>query len=116
MDLRQAGLRSWRCQVAHPLDAPDRQTLSVRAEQIRYMSHCVAHEESPAVSLNFGLLAVAGLLYSSVLALTGPVWMGVLFGGIELLVAWLVTPPVGARSLRGITALLGAGRATARTT
>ena len=72
------------------------------------MSHDEAHNESPAVSLIFGLLAVAGLLYISVLALTGPVWMGVLFGGIELLMAWRVTPPVGARALGGITALMGA--------
>jgi hypothetical protein len=60
------------------------------------------------VSLVFGLLAVLGLLFISVIALSGPVWMGILFGGIELAIAWRVTPPSGARSLRGITALMGA--------
>jgi hypothetical protein len=66
------------------------------------------HHDSPAVTLIFGVLAVAGLLYISLIALGGPVWMGVFFGGIELLVAWRITPPVGARALRGITATMGA--------
>lgn len=34
--------------------------------------------------------------------------MGVLFGGAELVVAWRVTPPSRARSLRGTTAVIGA--------
>jgi hypothetical protein len=34
--------------------------------------------------------------------------MGVLFGTIELVVAWRVSPPVGGRSLRWVTALFGA--------
>jgi hypothetical protein len=64
--------------------------------------------ESPAVALVFGLLAICGLLYISLLALSGPVWMGVLFGVIELGVAWRVSPPPGARALRWVTASIGA--------
>ena len=72
------------------------------------MSQPESHEESPAVVLILGVLAIFGLLYISLLALSGPVWMGVLFGTIELVVAWRVAPPAGALALRGVTALLGA--------
>lgn len=60
-----------------------------------------------AVNLVFGLVVVCGLLFVSVLAL-GQAWLGVLFGAIELVVAWRVTPPAGARSLRWITGMFGA--------
>jgi hypothetical protein len=33
--------------------------------------------------------------------------MGVLFGTIELVIAWRVSPPMGGRSLRWITASFG---------
>ena len=59
------------------------------------------------VNLVFGLAVVCGLLFISVLAV-GQAWLGVLFGGIELVVAWRITPPVGARSLRWITGMFGA--------
>jgi hypothetical protein len=67
-----------------------------------------AHQESEAVSLVFGLLAVIGLLFISVIAIAGPVWLGLVFGLVELVVAWRVTPPAGARSLRIVTGLMGA--------
>jgi hypothetical protein len=67
-----------------------------------------SHEESTAVTLILGVLSICGLLFISLLALSGPVWMGVLFGTIELVVAWRVTPPAGALALRWVTALLGA--------
>jgi hypothetical protein len=60
-----------------------------------------------AVTLVFGLVVVCGLLFVSVLTL-GQAWLGVLFGAIELVVAWRVTPPEGARSLRWITGMFGA--------
>lgn len=60
------------------------------------------------MALIFGLLALLGLLMISVYALSGAAWMGIMFGGAELLVAWRVTPPSGARPLRSITALFGA--------
>jgi hypothetical protein len=65
-------------------------------------------QESQAVSLVFGLVVVVGLLFISVVALAGPAWLGLLFGFIELAVAWRVTPPAGARSLRVVTGLMGA--------
>lgn len=65
------------------------------------------HVGQQAVNLIFGLVVVCGLFYISVLALADP-WLGVLFGAIELLVAWRVTPPAGARSLRWIAGLFGA--------
>lgn len=67
-----------------------------------------SHDESPTVSLIFGLVAVLGVLFVSVIALAGPVWMGLVFGIIELVVAWRVTPPAGARSLRWVTGTIGA--------
>jgi hypothetical protein len=67
-----------------------------------------AHQESEAVSLVFGLLAVIGLLFISVIAIAGPAWLGLVFGLVELVVAWRVTPPAGARSLRIVTGLVGA--------
>jgi hypothetical protein len=67
-----------------------------------------AHPEGEAVSLVFGLVAILSLLFISLISVTGPAWLGLLFGGLELAVAWRVTPPAGARSLRGITGLLGA--------
>jgi hypothetical protein len=67
-----------------------------------------AHQESQAVSLVFGLVVILGLLFISVIAIAGPAWLGLLFGGAELVVAWRVTPPVGARSLRLITGFMGA--------
>ena len=60
------------------------------------------------MSLVFGLVVVVGLLFISVMALAGPAWMGLLFGLVELAVAWRVTPPAGARSLRVIAGLMGA--------
>jgi hypothetical protein len=65
-------------------------------------------QESQAVSLVFGLVVVVGLLFISVVAIAGPAWLGLLFGLVELAVAWRVTPPAGARSLRVITGLMGA--------
>jgi hypothetical protein len=65
-------------------------------------------DESSAVVLIVGLLSISGLLYISLLALGGPVWMGVLFGMIELVVGWRVSPPLRGRSLRWIAALFGA--------
>jgi hypothetical protein len=67
-----------------------------------------AHQESEAVSLAFGLLVVIGLLFISVIAIAGPAWLGLVFGLVDLVVAWRVTPPAGARSLRIITGLMGA--------
>jgi hypothetical protein len=75
---------------------------------IRPVSLPASDEESNAVVLIVGLLSICGLLYISFLALGGPVWMGVLFGTIELVVAWRVSPPLGGRSLRWITAFFGA--------
>jgi len=60
-----------------------------------------------ALNLIFGLIVVCGLFFISVLAL-GQAWLGVAFGVIELGVAWLVTPPADARSLRWITGIFGA--------
>jgi hypothetical protein len=60
-----------------------------------------------AVNLIFGLAVVCGLLLISVLAL-GHDWLGVVFGAIEVGVASWITPPIGARSLRWITAMFGA--------
>ena len=54
-----------------------------------------------------GLLVVGGLLYISVIALSGPVWMGVLVGLIEVGVAWRVTPPTSAQVLRWVTGSIG---------
>ena len=56
----------------------------------------------------FGLLAVIGLLFISVIAIAGPAWLGLVFGLLDLVVAWRVTPPAGARSLRIVTGLMGA--------
>ena len=72
------------------------------------MSTPEAHQESAAVSLAFGLLVVIGLLFISVIAIAGPAWLGLAFGLVELVVAWRVTPPAGARSLRIVTGLMGA--------
>ena len=72
------------------------------------MSTPEAHEESQAVSLVFGLLVVVGLLFISVTAIAAEAWLGLLFGLVELAVAWQVTPPAGARSLRVVTGLMGA--------
>jgi hypothetical protein len=76
--------------------------------RIRPVSLPASHEESEAVVLIAGLLSICGLLYISLWLLGGPVWMGVLFGTIELVVAWRVSPPEGGRSLRWITAFFGA--------
>jgi hypothetical protein len=80
-------------------------------DTVRAVSTSESLEESPvvrqAVNLIFGLIVVCGLLFISVLAL-GQAWLGVLFGVIELAVAWRVTPPAGARSLRWITGMFGA--------
>ncbi len=65
-------------------------------------------QESEAVSLVFGLVVILGLLFISAIAVTGPAWLGLFFGAAELAVAWRVTPPAGARSLRIITGLMGA--------
>jgi hypothetical protein len=67
-----------------------------------------AHQQSEAVSLVFGLIAILGLLVISVTAITAPTWLGLLFGAAELAVAWRVTPPADARTLRLITSLMGA--------
>jgi hypothetical protein len=67
-----------------------------------------AHQESEAVSLVFGLLTILGLLFISVMAVGGPARLGLLFGAAELAVAWRVTPPAGALSLRLVTGLMGA--------
>jgi hypothetical protein len=80
----------------------------VEAASVRVVSTPEAHEESQAVSLVFGLVVVLGLLFISVIAMAGPAWLGLLFGLVELAVAWRVTPPAGAQSLRVITGLMGA--------
>jgi len=67
-----------------------------------------AHQESEAVSLVFGLVVILGLLFISVIAIALPAWLGLIFGATELAVAWRVTPPAGARTLRVITGLMGA--------
>jgi hypothetical protein len=67
-----------------------------------------AHRESEAVGLVSGLVAILGLLLFSLMALAVPAWLGLIFGVVELALAWRVTPPAGARSLRIVTALLGA--------
>jgi hypothetical protein len=72
------------------------------------VSSSETHQESEAVSLVSGLVAILGLLIISVLAITGPAWLGLLFGAAELAVAWRVTPPAGARTLRLIASLMGA--------
>ena len=72
------------------------------------MSAPEAHQESEAVSLAFGLLAVIGLFFISIIAIAGPAWLGLVFGLVELVVAWRLTPPAGARSLRIVTGLMGA--------
>lgn len=64
-------------------------------------------KESEAVSLVFGLAVIVGLLFISAMAIVVPAWLGLLFGVAELVVAWRVTPPQGARSLRLIAALMG---------
>ena len=63
--------------------------------------------ESQFVILVMGLFIVGGLLYISLIALSGPAWMGVLFGLVEIGVAWRVAPPPGARVLRWITGSIG---------
>jgi hypothetical protein len=80
-------------------------------DSVRAVSRSESLEESrvvrQAVNLIFGLIVVCGLLFISVLAL-GQAWLGVLFGVMELAVAWRVTPPAGAGSLRWITGMFGA--------
>ena len=71
------------------------------------MSTPDAHQESEAVRLVFGLVAILGLLFVTVIANAGPAWLGLVFGAAELTVAWRVTPPAGARSLRIVTGLMG---------
>jgi hypothetical protein len=66
-----------------------------------------AHEESEAVSLVFGLVAIVCLLFITIITIAGPAWLGLIFGAAELAVAWRVTPPAGARSLRIVTGLMG---------
>ena len=77
------------------------------AASVGTMASADSREESPAVSLVFGLIAIVGLLYISVLALGSP-WLGILAGLIELAVAWRVTPPAGARALRVVALVFGA--------
>jgi hypothetical protein len=71
------------------------------------MAMPASHEESGAEVLIVGLLSICGLIYISLLALGCPGWMGVLFGTIELVIAWRVSPPMGGRSLRWVTASFG---------
>jgi len=59
------------------------------------------------VLLLVGLAVVCGLLFISILALANA-WLGITIGAIELLVAWRVRAPAGARSLRWVTGLMGA--------
>jgi hypothetical protein len=63
--------------------------------------------EPAALVLVAGLLTICGLLYISVFAVSGSVWMGMAFGLIEVGVAWRVTPPAAARSLRWVTGGIG---------
>ena len=72
------------------------------------MSPPEAPQESEAVTLVFGLVAILGLLLISLTAMAGPPWLGLLFGTPELVVAWRVTPPAGARTLRLVAGLVGA--------
>jgi hypothetical protein len=79
-------------------------------DSVRAMSNPTSLEESEAagraVNLILGLFVVCGLLFISVIAL-GSAWLGGLLGVVELGVAWRVTPPAGARSLRWITCMFG---------
>ena len=63
--------------------------------------------ESQALVLVVGLFTVGGLLYISLVALSGPAWMGILFGLVEVVVAWRVAPPPGAQALRWVTGSIG---------
>ena len=74
---------------------------------VRAVSAPQAPEESEAVSLVFGLVAILGLLFITLTAITGPAWLGLLIGAALLAVTWQVTPPAGARSLRMVTGLMG---------
>lgn len=67
-----------------------------------------ATHESEIVTLVAGLIVVFGLAYISLLALVGGWALGLIFGTVELVVAWRVTPPPGALILRPIAAVLGA--------
>jgi hypothetical protein len=62
---------------------------------------------NPWGTLILGVLCILGLLYISALAISGPSWMGVLFGVIELVLAWRVSPPPGATVLRAFTGMMG---------
>ncbi|HET7328858.1 MAG TPA: hypothetical protein VFJ14_16425 [Nocardioidaceae bacterium] len=71
------------------------------------MSEAQANEESEAVSLLSGLAAILGLLFISIIGIGGPAWLGLLVGAVDLVVAWRVTPPPRARSLRAVAGLMG---------
>jgi hypothetical protein len=75
---------------------------------VAFMADRKAQQEGPAVSLGFGLFAILGLMFVTVIGATGYLWMGFLIGVIEVLVAWRVEPPAGARTLRIAAALMGA--------
>jgi hypothetical protein len=64
-------------------------------------------EESEAVGLVFGLVAILGLLFITLIAITGPAWLGLLIGATLVAVAWRVTPPAGAEALRMVSGLMG---------
>lgn len=72
------------------------------------MSVPQSRAENDAVVLVLGLLTICGLLCISLLALGAGVWVGAVFGLIELGIAWRVSPPRGARPLRWTAALVGA--------
>ena len=78
-----------------------------RVVSVRALSNSEAQQEGEAISLVFGLVAVLGLLIISVIAISGPAWLSVIFGAAEVVVAWRVSPPAGARSLRPIAGLRG---------
>jgi hypothetical protein len=72
------------------------------------MSIAESHEESDGVVLIAGLVTIVGLVLVSLVAVDGPLWMGLLVGSIELAVAWRVSPPPKARPLRWVTTTVGA--------
>ena len=108
LSVRGRWSRSDNQEVGLEADERSRRGAVLRPVSVLAMSAPEAHQESEAVSLAFGLLAVIGLFFISIIAIAGPAWLGLVFGLVELVVAWRLTPPAGARSLRIVTGLMGA--------
>lgn len=92
---------------ARTADDRARQRIAPERGSVLFVSSPETPPESQAATLGFGLIAIVGLLFISTIAFAAPAWLGLLIGLIELAVAWRVTPPAGARSLRVITGLMG---------